>query len=201
MRPLSSPGVTVNGPPVALPTPRGEPPLRRMSSDFGLQRQRLRTSPAIVAMTRIQGTLGATRAAPRVGSPPPAEAERSHPAPPVARPEHSSGGISAHGTRADPGYWAVTVRRAGTIPAGDTCAVRARSCAASPRGSYGAFITQGPVLAAIALALRWARLPGDTDFVLLATLGVTVSLRGDSPERRNLAGLAARRPDSRAHQR
>lgn len=43
------------------------------------------------------------------------------------------------------------------------------------RASYGAFVAQGPVLVAIALALRSAGLPGDVDFVLLATLGVAVS--------------------------
>lgn len=56
--------------------------------------------------------------------------------------------------------------------------------------SYGAFIVQGPVLVAIALALRSAGLPGDVDFVLLATLGVALSF---------LIGLAAQlRPRHRA---
>lgn len=41
--------------------------------------------------------------------------------------------------------------------------------------SYGAFVAQGPVLVAIALALRPAGLPGDVDFVVLATFGVAVS--------------------------
>ena len=50
--------------------------------------------------------------------------------------------------------------------------------------SYGAFIAQGPVLVAIALALRSAGLPGDVDFVVLSVVGVTVSF---------LVGLAARR--------
>lgn len=46
--------------------------------------------------------------------------------------------------------------------------------------AYGAFVAQGPVLVAVALALRYAGLPGDIDFFLLATLGVAGSfLAGD----------------------
>jgi hypothetical protein len=41
--------------------------------------------------------------------------------------------------------------------------------------AYGAFVAQGPVLVALALALRSLDVPGDVRFVLLATLGVMVS--------------------------
>lgn len=41
--------------------------------------------------------------------------------------------------------------------------------------SYGAFVAQGPVLVAVALALRAAPLPGDADFVVLAVSGVVLS--------------------------
>ena len=57
------------------------------------------------------------------------------------------------------------------------------------KASYGAFVAQGPVLVAIALALRTAGLPGDLDFVVLATAGVAVSF---------LVGLAPRLISRRA---
>jgi hypothetical protein len=41
--------------------------------------------------------------------------------------------------------------------------------------AYGAFVAQGPVLVALALALRPLEAPGDVKFLLLATLGVAGS--------------------------
>jgi hypothetical protein len=46
---------------------------------------------------------------------------------------------------------------------------------AMARGSYAAFMLQGPVLVGLALAFRNAPLPGDAKAVLVATLGVVVS--------------------------
>jgi hypothetical protein len=46
---------------------------------------------------------------------------------------------------------------------------------AMARGSYAAFMLQGPVLVGLELAFRHAPLPGDVKAVLVATLGIVVS--------------------------
>jgi hypothetical protein len=66
------------------------------------------------------------------------------------------------------------------------------------RAAFGAFVAQGPVLVAIALALRSAGLPGDIDFFVLAILGVTISfLVGGLAARARPRGSTGRQPTER----
>jgi peptidoglycan/LPS O-acetylase OafA/YrhL len=46
---------------------------------------------------------------------------------------------------------------------------------AMARGSYAAFMLQGPVIVGLELAFRHAPLPGDVKALLVASLGIVVS--------------------------
>ena len=46
---------------------------------------------------------------------------------------------------------------------------------AMARGSYAAFMLQGPVIVGLELAMRPADLPGDVKALIVATVGIAVS--------------------------